>query len=202
VVDVEEESVAADERDPGAGVGVGVTAAQDDAAVGAGLDDEVGQVLGEDVVAGVAAVAVGVELRLAELVAVVPGHRGAPLDLEMPAPRARCPPRVGPPDPCRGSGDPRRRGGIGNPRSRYVNETYPLSIRYETLLGWLATWRCGNTHRSHPRPMAGGVGPAGVRRLWVLRCCCPWSDSAHLFPWWDPTSPTCRDAPCWVPWWC
>jgi len=52
VVDVEEEPVAADEPDVGAGIGVGVGAAQHDAAVRAGLDDQVGQVLGEDVVAG------------------------------------------------------------------------------------------------------------------------------------------------------
>jgi hypothetical protein len=70
---------AALERHPPARVGLGQRAREDDAVAGAGLEGLAGQVAGEDVVAGVAAVVVGVDPAVAEQVAVVAGGGRAAL---------------------------------------------------------------------------------------------------------------------------
>jgi hypothetical protein len=80
VVDVDTAGVALDELDRRPGVGVGQRAADHDAVPGAGLERLAGEVAGEDVVAGVAAVVVGVDPARAEPVAVVAGLRRSALD--------------------------------------------------------------------------------------------------------------------------
>ena len=83
--------LAADEVDPLAGVGIGVEQPGEHHAVVRGrVQHLVEQVAAQDVVAGVAPVAVDVGPGLAELVTVVPGHRGAALDGQRPEQSERC----------------------------------------------------------------------------------------------------------------
>ena len=73
-------ALAADEVDGRAGVLIRQGARQDDAVAGPGLERFAGQVAGQDVVAGIAAVAVCIGPGRSKLVPGVTGLRGAALD--------------------------------------------------------------------------------------------------------------------------